>query len=112
MSLPILLILVMFIEGFLHYFPWRLMLKNDLPKVAAYTLGVAGLMVPFTGWLWEQGYQDVINTLWAVIFAGGAMVAALYAFDDWWKARLNYKDAIERERLALTTMKEAVHAKE
>jgi hypothetical protein len=55
---------------------------NELPRLAAYSLGVAGLMVPFTVWLAESGMSGVAGVLWSVILVGGMTVCVLY-FLDW-----------------------------
>lgn len=72
MSIGAMVALVIFIETSLHYFTWRLLLKGkELPRVAAYILGVAGLMVPFTAWLLENGELLIARALWLVIASGG-----------------------------------------
>lgn len=93
-----LIAIAMLAEGFLHYFPWRQFLKGrDLPRPIAYALGVIGLMLPFTIWLYEHGEIDTIVRLWMVIVAGGIAVLALYGIDAikdlYWKER----EASERE---------------
>jgi hypothetical protein len=40
--------IVAFVELTLHWFPWDLMLRRKLPRLAAYVLGVLGMMLPFT----------------------------------------------------------------
>ena len=60
-------------------------------------LGVCGLMIPFTAWLYERGEIEVAVRLWMVIVAGGVSVLALYGLDAikdlYWKER----EASERE---------------
>lgn len=94
----VLVVVVVFIEMFLHYFPWRLIFGKDLPRLLAYGFGVLGLMVPFTVWLLERGNQEIAIMLWLVLSAGGLAVGALYLF-DWviiqvWSKR----EAEQRER--------------
>jgi hypothetical protein len=70
---------------------------RELPRVAAYTLGVLGLMVPFSVWLYERGEIVVLQTLWMVIVAGGAMVSALYGLDRYIELEWRNMEATERE---------------
>lgn len=89
---------VMLIEALLHYIPWREYLKgHDLPRPIAYALGVSGLMVPFTVWLYKRNEINVALHLWAVILTGGIAVLAAYGADAikdlYWKER----EATERE---------------
>ena len=85
------IVMVMMAEFGLHYFPWKMLLRGkELPRLAAYTLGLLGMMGPLTAWLWERGESEVIQTLWAVIVSAGIMVFALYGFD-------HYLDLIMRD---------------
>ena len=92
MSISAMVALVILSEAFMHYFPWRLVLRGrELPRLVAYVLGVLGLMVPFTIWLIELGEWDIIQALWLVLVSGGSSVLILYALDHVvnldWKAR-------------------------
>ena len=83
----------------LHYFPWKLLLKGrELPRVAAYTLGMLGLMVPFSAWLWKRYEMEIIQVLWMVIIAGGLTVFALYGLDRYIELEWRNMEATERER--------------
>ena len=97
-----LIALVMTAELGLHYFPWRMLLKGrDLPRVAAYVLGVCGLMIPFSAWLWRRGEIGVIQTLWLVIAAGGLTVMALYGLDRMCKAMKDAKSQVSAATVKL-----------
>lgn len=99
-NIAVLIAMVMILEACLHYFPWKMLLRGkELPRVAAYTLGVLGLMVPFTAWLWERGEMEIIRMLWMVIVAGGLMVLALYGLDHYLK--LEMRDLESREERSL-----------
>lgn len=101
-------IVVMITEGLLHYFPWRKILKGkDLPRVAAYTLGVLGLMLPFTAWLLGTGQGETAVVLWLVIISGGVMVLALYGLDHVIDLEWKVREGEERE----TQLKEQVDGK-
>ncbi len=79
MNLWVVITLVMLSEAFLHYFPWKKLLKGrELPRVAAYTLGVLGLMLPFSAWLLDRREIFILQVLWFVIGTGGMTVLALY----------------------------------
>ena len=110
MSIGAVIAIAMLAELGLHYFPWRMLLKGELPRVAAYVLGVLGLMVPFTFYLWERGDADVICALWEVIGAGGLTVMALYGLDHWLSLQRELMETREREQ-ALSKQVRDRHAK-
>ena len=86
-------------EGFLHYFPWRLVFGGrDLPRPIAYVLGVLGFAVPFVGWAWWVG--DVASALafGAIVCAAGATVVGLYAFDWVLNALQERRESLQREQ--------------
>ena len=71
-----------------HWFPWRLMLRRDLPRVAAYILGVLALHLPLTGLYiyWASSGVDVdkhahLVALWVVTIGGGLAVLSAYGID-------------------------------
>lgn len=98
MGLWLLILVVMLSEFGLHYFPWKkFLMGRELPRVAAYTLGVLGLMLPFTAWLYERCEVEVIQTLWIVIFSGGLTVLALYGLDRYCELSIRDVEATERE---------------
>jgi hypothetical protein len=98
MSVAAMIALVVITEAFLHYFPWRKILRGrELPRIAAYTLGVLGLMGPFTAWLIEAGCYGTVSMLWLVIVAGGASVLALYGLDHVIELEWKVKEGAERE---------------
>ena len=85
------IVMVMMAEFGLHYFPWKMLLRGkELPRLAAYTLGLLGMMGPLTAWLWDRNEMEVIQTLWVVIMSAGIMVFALYGLD-------HYLDLIMRD---------------
>ena len=98
MSLWTLIVLVMLAEAFLHYFPWRMLLRGKvLPRLAAYTLGSLGMMGPLTGWLWQIGEFEVIQALWLVVCAAGLTIFALYGLDHYLDLIMKDIEATERE---------------
>lgn len=98
MTICVLVSIVVLAEFGLHYFPWKkLLMGRELPRVAAYTLGVLGLMLPFTAWLYEHNEIAVIRTLWIVIVSGGLMVTALYGLDRYIELSFRNVEATERE---------------
>lgn len=88
MSIGALIAIVFIAEWGLHYFPWRLLAKRELPRIPAYTLGVLAIFIPFSVWLWEHGYQQVLSVLWAGILSAGVSVSLWYAV-DWLLDRIN-----------------------
>ena len=91
MKLWVVIVMVMMAEFGLHYFPWKMLLRGkELPRLAAYTLGLLGMMGPLTVWLWDRNEVEVIQTLWAVTVSAGITVFALYGLD-------HYLDLIMRD---------------
>jgi len=95
-------IIVALVELVEHWFPWRLVLRRDLPRLAAYILGVAGIALPYTALLmmwwqtWDGGYplpvgvfipvseavRRCLVAFWYAVGAGGLAVAVAYAIDQ------------------------------
>lgn len=78
-------VLVLLVE---HWFPWQLLLRRRLPRLAAYTLGVLGLLAPLTclyGWWLVQGQAPApwahLVGLWAVVIGGGLAVQTAHVID-------------------------------
>lgn len=100
MALWTLIVIVMMAEFGLHYFPWKMLLKGrELPRLVAYTLGLLGMMVPFTAWLWYRGDHEVIMNLWIVIGSAGLTVFALYGLDHYLDLIMRDVEATERESI-------------
>lgn len=99
-SNDILVVVVVFIEMFLHYFPWRMVLHGrELPRLLAYGLGVLGLMGPFTAWLIDRSNQGIAIMLWVVLCAGGLAVGLLYLLDWVINQVWSKRESEQRERL-------------
>ena len=94
-----LLIMVIAIEIGLHYFPWRLALGKKLPRLAAYTLGLLGMMGPLSAWLMDRGQYEITQVLWMVVVAAGLTVFAVYGFDHYLDVSRRSVEAEEREQL-------------
>ena len=100
MKLWTVILMVMMAEFGLHYFPWRVLLRGrELPRLAAYTLGLLGMMGPLTAWLWERGQTEVIQTLWIVIASAGLMVFVLYGLDHYLDLIMKDMEASEERTL-------------
>lgn len=99
-NVAVLIVIVMLSEASLHYFPWKMLLRGkELPRVAAYILGILGLMCPFTAWLWVKEEMEVIRILWMVIASGGFTVIILYGLDRY--LRLEMRDIEAEEERSL-----------
>ena len=84
------------IELILHWFPWRLWLRRDLSKVAAYIIGVLGLAGPLS-WLYlRQGEVRAILELWVVLTIGGIAVLMAYTLDGLALRLTQLREAKER----------------
>ena len=92
--------LLLFVE---HWFPWRLVIGHELPRPAAYVLGVLALMLPFSGLLVHWGAWQALIALWAVVASGGAAVLGAYALD--WLLHLRIKAREQQELLDLIKVK-------
>lgn len=98
LSLFVMVAMIVITEGFLHYFPWRLVLKGqDLPRPAAYVLGVSGIAIPLSAWLLLFGYVESLVALWVAIVSAGVAVMLLYLFDSHIELRWRDREAQERE---------------
>lgn len=111
MSTEVMLVLVAFIEGFLHYASRRELWGRDLPRPAAYVLGTLGMMGPFTAWLLDRGQAETARVLWSVLGAGGVIVLITYLV-DWVRVLVvSLRESREREKAALTSLDEALDVK-
>ena len=87
----------------LHYFPWRMvpwLRGKELPRLPSYTLGLLGIMVPFTLWLIANNLADVAEALWIAVIAAGGTVFALYGLDHHFELEMRNVEANERESIA------------
>lgn len=97
--MTLLVLFVMITELGLHYFPWRMLLRGKkLPRLAAYTLGLLGMMGPLTVWLLQIGELEVIKALWMVIVVAGMTVFALYGLDHYLELIMKDIESVEREK--------------
>src|ERR1700759_1073835 len=108
MSFLTMLVLIGFIEGFLHYACKKDIFGKDLPRPAAYTLGTLGMMVPFTFWLSDHSYGDVIITLWSVLVSGGVVVSLCYIADWAYGMAVRLRESAAREKAASQILHEVL----
>ncbi|MBI5964904.1 MAG: hypothetical protein HY863_15605 [Chloroflexi bacterium] len=106
MSIRDLIVIVMATEFGLHYFPWRMALGRELPRLAAYTLGLLGMMVPLSMWLMDHDEIEILQTLWTVIFTAGLTVFALYGLDRYLELARRDVEAGQREELLAKQLKD------
>lgn len=98
------IVIVILAQSALHYFPWRALLKGrEIPRLGAYTVGLLGVMGPFTAWLWSQGMVECIQMLWMVIGSAGMTVFALYGLDRYMELSMRDMEAGEREHAGKKT---------
>jgi hypothetical protein len=108
MSIRDLIVIVVTVEFGLHYFPWHMLIGGRLPRLAAYVLGLLGMMVPLSAWLMDKGETDVMQTLWIVNASAGLTVFALYGLDRYLKLERRDVEAEEREALMKRMIKEVL----
>jgi hypothetical protein len=77
----------------------------ELPRLAAYTLGLLGMMVPLSVWLMDRGEIEIVQVLWVVICAAGLTVFALYGFDQYVELHRRNKEAGQREQIMTSLLK-------
>jgi hypothetical protein len=83
----------------LHYFPWRGLLRNDLPVLARYVVGVLALVTPLSVlWVVQADWANLVLT-WAVVICGGLTVVLLHALDGTIDAHGRAEIAEEEGRL-------------
>ena len=102
MSIRDLIVTVVSVEFGLHYFPWRMlpMLRGkELPRLAAYVLGLLGMMIPFTLYLIDHGQSGVVEVLWMVILSAGMAVFAMYGLDRYMDLDMRDVESTEHEIL-------------
>jgi hypothetical protein len=93
-----LVVIVVLAEGLLHYIPWRILLRGrELPRLFAYVLGLLGIALPFTGWLYQHNQMEILRVFWLVIFSAGSMVASLYGLDHYGDLVMKDIESAERE---------------
>jgi 4-hydroxybenzoate polyprenyltransferase len=105
MGITELLVIVALSELGLHYFPWRKLIKKELPRLGAYTLGLLGMMGPLSAWLMFRNEIEVIKTLWAVICTAGMTVFSLYGFDRYLDLEINNAENFRREKVMIEMLK-------
>lgn len=90
-----------------HLLPWPRLIGQELPpRIAAYVMGVLGLLFPLSILyaVWEQWIA--LLALWIVVIAGGAAVMLAYAIEDWLDYRIRATEAEEREEEITTEIVE------
>jgi 4-hydroxybenzoate polyprenyltransferase len=105
MGITELLVIVALSELGLHYFPWRMLLGKDLPRLGAYTLGLLGMMVPLSAWLMVRNEIEILQTIWMVVFSAGLMVFALYGFDHYLEMERSNAEKSKREKVMVEMLK-------
>jgi len=93
-------ILMIWVE---HWFPWNLIpivKGKDLPRLAAYVLGVLALAGPLTGLFLSQGNSQAVWEMWVVISAAGGATFLAW-FVDWVLILIAKKTEAEERELAL-----------
>ena len=100
MSIQDAVIMVVFIEAFLHYASRsELWGGKQLPRPAAYVLGTLGMTGPFTAWLIGSGQYETATVLWWILCTGGAVVLLTYLLDWVHGLVVSLRETREREAL-------------
>lgn len=108
MELRELIVIVGLAQLGLHYFPWRMLIGRKLPRLAAYTLGLLGIMVPFSLWLMDRNDIEILQTMWIVIISAGFTVFALYGLDRYFHLERKDVEAGQVEAMLKKMIKEAI----
>lgn len=64
-----------------HWFPWKKILKHDLPRIPSYIIGTLMMQLPFAIYLAISGQTPALIGLTVVIGASGLAVLLAYAVD-------------------------------
>jgi len=78
-----------------HWFPWRLALGRDLPRIPSYCLGVIMLIAPISVYWLIKGLEEEVLLLWAVVICGGVAVSLACAI-DWLVGRIAQASDLEK----------------
>ena len=105
MSLRDLVLIVVVIELLLHFLPWRLWIGADLPRLAAYVLGLLGMMGPLSLWLMDHGEIEIMQTMWTVILSAGGAVFMAYGVDHVLMRERESREGKQREQIMVDTLK-------
>ena len=108
MNIRDLIVIVMAVEFGLHYAPWRMLIGKELPRLAAYVLGLLGMMVPFSLWLMDRSELEILQVLWIVILAAGLTVFALYGLDRYLELNRNDIEGVQREKMMTDLVNELI----
>lgn len=95
-----------------HWFPWRLLFKVELPRVAAYTIGTLGYLVPVSVlyWHWELAGMSVpyahLAALWSCVIGSGVAVVITRIVDWLLDTLTKLREARQREELAMSMLRD------
>ena len=86
-----------------HYFPWRMLIGKNPPRLVCYTLGMLAILGPYT--LLIAVWAVTINAplylaaiaLWVVVVSSGLSTAACYALDTFLLNRTKVVESLKRE---------------
>lgn len=95
-----------------HWFPWRLVLHRELPRIAAYVLGMLGILLPVSGLYWHWDVNAVglarhayLAGLWVCVVASGLAVVIAYGIDWLVDVRARLRESNEREDAAMSALR-------
>lgn len=108
MKLRELIVIVALVELGMHYFPWRMLIRRKLPRLAAYTLGLLGIMVPFSLWLMDRNEIEILQTMWIVVISAGITVFALYGLDRYFDLERRDAEAGQMEVMLKKLIKDVL----
>jgi len=98
MSVWALITMTALAQGFIHYFPWRSLLRDtERASIASHVAGMLGLALPFTAWLVDQCYERIAVVLWQGIAGAAAMIVGLSILDRFLALDWGLREAHERE---------------
>lgn len=86
---------------FAHYFPWGRVFGRELPRPAAYSIGLATILITVTGTWWataEPSSLVVVLWFWAAATSAGLATGLAYLIDSAVERNHRKDDEIERLR--------------
>lgn len=84
-----------------HYFPWRLLIGRELPRIPSYIYGVLAIALPVSGYMLLAGQWHSALALWSSIGAGGMAVIGCYWLDGRLEKYNARREKIEHMELLL-----------
>lgn len=81
-----------------HYLPWRAILKQELPRIPSYIMGVLAILIPLTMLFFVFAFwssAEVLIAFWVVTGSAGAGTILSYNLDSLIHIRMRAEESEE-----------------